>query len=240
VTVASRLDALVREHGLDPLARDGLARLLDLLVDEEAPTTVHDPSAAVDVHLADSLTALALPEVKAARHIADLGAGAGLPGLALAVALPEAHVFLVESVRRKCGFLERARAALGLANAEVVCERAEAWGAGRGRCDVVVARALAALAVLCEYAAPLLRDDGVLVAWKGTVGADEARTGAGAATQLGLAPAAVLPVTPYSTSQHRALHVFRKVAPTPAGFPRRPGVAAKRPLGGAVVRRAPR
>ena len=58
---------------------------------------------------------------------------------------------------------------MGLANAEVVCGRAEAWADGLGRCDVVTARALAALPVLCEYAAPLLREGGVLVAWKGAV-----------------------------------------------------------------------
>jgi 16S rRNA (guanine527-N7)-methyltransferase len=148
----------------------------------------------------------------------------------LAVALPEARAFLVESVGRKCAFLERAVDAAGLINAEVVCERAEAWEAGRDACDVVTARALAALPVVAEYAAPLLRVGGTLVAWKGRPDPVEAADGAAAATALGLEVGEVMPVQPYPRSRHRHLHVMRKVAPTPPRFPRRPGTAAKRPL----------
>jgi 16S rRNA (guanine527-N7)-methyltransferase len=86
------------------------------------------------------------------------------------------------------------------------------------------------LAVLVEYAAPLLRRDGVLVAWKGARDPAEERAGAAAAERVGMAPAEVLPVQPYPDSENRHLHVFRKVAPTPAEFPRRAGMARKRPL----------
>jgi 16S rRNA (guanine527-N7)-methyltransferase len=84
-----------------------------------------------------------------------------------------------------------------------------------------------------EYAAPLLRPSGVFVAWKGAVGADELRRGRGAAEEVGLALEDVLRVSPFRAARDRHLYVFRKVAPTPEGFPRRPGMAAKRPLGGA-------
>lgn len=191
---------------------------------------MHDPAVAANVHVADSLVALDLADVRAARQIADLGAGAGLPGLVLAVELPETGVALVESNSRKCAWIEATAERLGLANARVVCARAEAWEEGLGACDVVCARALAALPVLCEYAAPLLRERGVLVAWKGAVDAREDADGLHAAAVLGLEREEVRAVEPYPGSERRTLHVFRKLASTPPGYPRRPGMAAKRPL----------
>jgi 16S rRNA (guanine527-N7)-methyltransferase len=119
----------------------------------------------------------------------------------------------------------------GLPNVVVVHARAEDWPAGVGAHDLVTARALAALPVVCEYAAPLLAEGGVLVAWKGAVEAAEADAGARAAETLGLELVGVRPVSPYPAAERRTLHVFRKVAPTPERFPRRPGMAVKRPLG---------
>jgi len=211
---------------------DALAPILELqAIDPTASTAVRAPLEAVDRHVADSLVALELADVRAARRIADLGAGAGWPGLALAAALPQARVALVESAVRHTRYLERAVAAGGLANVDVVHARAEDWSAGIGAHDVVCARALAALPVLCEYAAPLLMETGVLVAWKGAVPEDEARAGAAAAVILGLEPVEIRVVEPYPEAGRRTLHVFRKVAATPDRFPRRPGMAVKRPLG---------
>jgi len=96
----------------------------------------------------------------------------------------------------------------------------------------VTARAGASLPVLVESAAPLLRDGGVLVAWKGSVDPDEQRLGRGAADEVGMALEDVLRVEPFVGARDRHLYVYRKVAPTPERFPRRPGMAAKRPLGG--------
>ena len=162
--------------------------------------------------------------------LADLGAGAGLPGLALAAGLPETRVVLIESVGRKGAFMERCIAAMGLANAEVVTTRAEEWRDGIGICDVVTARALAPLNALLEYAAPLLRDDGILVAWKGRRDEEEERDGAVAASRLGMSIEEVRRVSPFPEAQDRHLVVARKIAPTPPGFPRRAGMARKRPL----------
>ena len=87
--VEARLDALAANYGLPATATGQLARLLELLAsDPSAPTTVREPEAAVDDHLADSLVALELDPVRSATRIADVGAGAGFPGLALAVARP--------------------------------------------------------------------------------------------------------------------------------------------------------
>jgi 16S rRNA (guanine527-N7)-methyltransferase len=225
------MDEPLARFGLPPRAGAQLQAILDLLAgDPEAPTTVTDPRQAWDTHVADSLVALELDVVRAGRTVADLGSGAGFPGLALAVALPNARVHLVESVGRRCAFLERAVDAAGVGNATVVCERAETWTAGRDACDLVTARALAALPVVVEYAAPLLGVGGSLVAWKGRRDADEEADGHAAAARLGMEPVEVVAVAPYPAARHHHLHVLRKVAPTPAGFPRRPGAAAKRPL----------
>jgi 16S rRNA (guanine527-N7)-methyltransferase len=232
-----RLEELGRRYGVAPAGLEALEAILALQAeDPAAPTTVSDPAAAIDRHVADSLVAVDVPAVRHARRIADLGSGAGWPGLALAAALPDARVALVESAIRHCRYLERVVAAGRLENAEVVHARAEEWPDGLNANDVVTARALAALPVLCEYAAPLLADGGVLVAWKGAVGEDEASEGAAAAALLGLEPAEVLAVDPYPAAERRTLHLYRKVAPTPDRFPRRAGMALKRPL----VRRTPR
>ena len=229
----NRLEALGRRFDVPPAGIEALRTILALQAeDPAASTTVRDPSQAVDRHVADSLVALDLPDVRNARRIADLGAGAGWPGLALAAALPDAHVALVESAVRHVRYLLRAVEAGGLANTEVVHARAEEWPAGLGAHDLVTARALASLPVLAEYAAPLLADCGVLVAWKGRVKPAEAAAGASAAAVVGLEPVEVRAVDPYPAAERRTLHVYRKVEPTPERFPRRPGMAAKRPLGG--------
>ena len=228
----TRLHAVGRRFGVPTDGIHALRRVLELqAVDPAASTTVREVDAAVDRHVADSLVALEVPEVRGARRIADLGSGAGWPGLALAAALPEASVALVESASRHCRYLERAVEVGGFANVRVVHARAEEWRDGIGACDLVTARALAALPVLCEYAAPLLMDGGALVAWKGVVEPAEAAAAAGAAAVLGLEVGEVRAVEPYAAAQRRTLHVFRKVAPTPERFPRRPGMAVKRPLG---------
>ena len=134
---------------------------------------MRDPDAAVDVHVADSLTAL--PQLDSATAVADIGSGAGFPGLVIAIARPDLAVDLIESVSRKCDFMRSAAADLGLQNARVVHSRAEDWAGqeGRERYDAVLARAVAPLASLVEYAAPLLTAGGRLIAWKGEPEEDE-------------------------------------------------------------------
>ena len=228
-----RLAAVAAEHGLPEPARAALTALLALQAsDPTASTTVRDPSVAVDRHVADSLSGLTLGAVRGARRIADIGSGAGWPGLALAAALPGARVSLVESASRHCRYLARAVEIAGLENASVVHARAEAWPEGIGAHDLVTARALAALPVLCEYAAPLLDDGGWLVAWKGAVDATELADGRAAAELLGLSPSEPLRVVPYAGARDHTLHAFCKIAPTPGRFPRRAGMAVKRPLSG--------
>ena len=232
---SARLSELARHHHLRPRQRAQLAGVLDVLAsDPQAPTSVCAPERAVDVHIADSLAALDLEAVRGSRQIADLGAGAGFPGVALAVALPSAKVSLLESQRRKCEFLRRLCASAGVENARVVCARAEEWPEGLGDNDVAVARALAPQPVVLEYAAPLLREGGVLVDWRGRRRPQEERAARVAAHELGLEAIEVVATAPFGGAIDRYLHLYMKVSATPRRFPRRPGAARKRPLGGAL------
>jgi 16S rRNA (guanine527-N7)-methyltransferase len=235
-----RIVTLCDELGLAPGAEARLELLLEVVAREPgAPTSITDPAEAADVHIADSLSVV--PLVRSLLRdrldgaaIVDIGSGAGFPGLPLAVALDRSWVDLLESTQRKCRFIAGAIERLELANAEVICKRAETWagGEGAGRYRLAAARAVAQLATLVEYASPLLGTGGFLVAWKGARDADEERRGAAAARAVGMAPHGVHPVAPYAGSRRRHLHVFAKQGPTPAGIPRRAGLARKRPLGG--------
>jgi len=219
---------------LGPEARAALAQVLELLEDERASvSSVTDPSRAWRVHVADSLTGLEVDSLNSASRIADIGSGAGFPGLVLAVALPDSQIDLIESVGRKCEFIQRAIDAAGFGNARVVNERSETLAAGEGReaYDAVTARAVGRLSTLAELASPLLREDGVLVAWKGRRDEEEEGQLANASEQLAMRPEEILAVGPYAGSEHRHLHVVRKAGQTSPGLPRRAGMAKKRPRG---------
>jgi 16S rRNA (guanine527-N7)-methyltransferase len=198
-----------------------------------APSAVRDPSEAWRVHVADSLAALEFPELRAAERIADVGSGAGLPGLVLAAALPDASVDLIESIGRKCAFIEGAASRAAIANVRVVCERSETWALGEGReaYDAVTARAVGRLSTLAELASPLLSDAAALVAWKGRRDPDEEDELARAAARLAMEPVEIRWVGPYAGSRNRHLHLLRKSGPTPDELPRRPGIAKNRPFG---------
>src|SRR5215218_5544252 len=215
--VRSRLTEIAERHALPPAAPEQLETLLDLVA--AAPvsiTAVRDPAEGVDVHVADSLAALDLAPVRAAARVADLGSGGGFPALALAAARPEAAFALVESVQRKCAFLERAAATLGLSNVEVVNARAEEWRGGLAANDLVTVRAVAPLPAL--------------VAWKARRDAVEEADGAAAARVLAMETPVAHRVEPFPTAGPRHLYLSVKVGSTPNGYPRRPGMARKRPI----------
>jgi 16S rRNA (guanine527-N7)-methyltransferase len=214
-------------------AQPALEALLEMLGDPRAPISASTIRQARDVHIADSLSGLEIGPLAAAREVADLGSGAGLPGLVLAACRPEARFDLIESLGRKCAFLRDAAERMGLANVTVVCDRSEDWASSQGReaYDAVTARAVGSLATLAELASPLLREGGVMVAWKGARSEAEESELARAAERVAMEPAEVRSVRPYSGSRDRHIHLLRKNGPTPSGLPRRPGMAAKRPFG---------
>lgn len=220
-------------EALDGVAREKLQVVLTLLAEERASVSSVVDERAWRVHVADSLTGLDVPELRAAGRIADVGAGAGFPGLVLAVALPNAEVDLIESVGRKCDFMRNAIAAAGISDAAVRNARSEELAAGEGReaYDVATARAVGRLSTLAELASPLLKPNGVLIAWKGKRDSEEERQLEQASRMLAMRPEAILDVGDRAGSEHRHLHVIRKVGSTPADLPRRPGMAKKRPRG---------
>lgn len=218
---------------LDAAARAKLETVLALLAEERASVSSVVDERAWQVHVVDSLTGLEVPELREAKRIADVGAGAGFPGLVLAVALPDAEIDLIESVGRKCEFMRRAIEAAGIGNARVLNSRSEDLAAaeGRGAYDAVTARAVGRLSTLAELASPLLKPNGVLVAWKGKRDGEEEEQLLNAAEALAMSPEGILDVGDRAGSEHRHLHVIRKTGGTPANLPRKPGIAKKRPKG---------
>lgn len=218
---------------LDQGARDRLRRVLDLLAEERASVSSVVDERAWQVHVVDSITGLEVPALGAAGRIADIGSGAGFPGLVLAVALPSAQVDLIESVGRKCEFMRRATGEAEIPNATVRNLRSEEWAAAEGReaYDAVTARAVGRLSTLAELASPLLASGGILVAWKGKRDLEEERQLERASAALAMELEKTLDVGDRAGSEHRHLHVIRKTGPTPENLPRRPGMAKKRPRG---------
>jgi 16S rRNA (guanine527-N7)-methyltransferase len=202
----------------DPLHRSAAAderlrRWLDALIAAPGLTSIRDPGEARRVHLDQSLASLPIV-ASFAGPIIDVGSGGGAPGVPLAAALPERSVTLLESSWRKVAFLERI--ALEFPNVEVVWGRAEEQELERF--GVALAKALAPPPVAAEWCLPLVRPGGAAILWVGP-SADADAVGRVAARLGGDAPEA-----------HDGLLVLRKVTRTPPGFPRRPGVARKRPL----------
>jgi 16S rRNA (guanine527-N7)-methyltransferase len=166
--------------------------------------------------------------------LVDVGTGAGLPGLILKIVEPTIELTLLESISKKCNFLEAACTKLGFDHARVICDRAENYANGPDResYDVVVARAVAPLPVLLELSLPLLRLNGYLVPQKGKKATEETVQARAAADVLGGKIVDVKKIKSTGMNTERVLVLVEKVAPTPAGYPRRAGIPAKRPLGG--------
>lgn len=194
-------------------------------------TTITDYEEVQVKHFLDSLTVVpALPP--GVQRVADVGTGAGFPGLPVKIARPELEVVLVESAAKKTAFLRHLIAALGLSRVEIVTARAEEVGHRPGyreAFDAVLSRALAPLAVVAEICLPLARLGGSVIAQKSAAQQGEAAAAAKAIALLGGKLREVHPVA-LEELPGRVLVVLEKVAPTPPQYPRRPGIPEKRPL----------
>jgi len=226
---AARLLAAAETMGV-PLAPGSAGELVALFdriaLEPQNLTAIEDVEEAVDRHLADSLSGLTVPELRG--PVADLGSGGGFPGLVLAIMRPEMPVTLVESEKKKCLWLEAASAALP--NVRVVADRSEHLAKhARGAFATVTARAVAPLVPVIELAAPLVAADGHALVWSTPMPADDEARAAAAAEMLGLQALPARPVRPFAGAE-RVLRVFRRVAPTPDKYPRRPGRAVARPI----------
>lgn len=187
-------------------------------------------------HFLDSLSCLqVLTAVSPQSRCIDIGAGAGFPGLPLKIVRPQMELTLLESVGKKVGFLEHIVRKLGVEGVEIVKGRAEALARRRGHREsyqVALARAVAELPVLVEYALPLVRRGGVFVAQKGFEIQEEVESARPAIALLGGRLREVRPVQLATLAAARRLVVIDKVAATPDKYPRRVGIPAKRPLTG--------
>jgi 16S rRNA (guanine527-N7)-methyltransferase len=201
-------------------------------------TAITDPAEVAARHFLDSLTvASAIPETERAGglRLLDVGAGAGFPGLPLAIAFPNWHVTLLEATGKKVRFLEAVIADLDLANAEAIHGRAEETAHNpsyRGRFDGVTARAVAALPTLLEYCAPFVRVGGLVIAPKKGDLAGEIAAGGRAAKLLGARLLDLVQVMVPPLVDGRVLIVAVQERPCPPQYPRAAGAPVKRPLGG--------
>jgi 16S rRNA (guanine527-N7)-methyltransferase len=187
-------------------------------------------------HVLDSLSCLLFSPLRGATKVGDVGSGGGLPGIPLAVAVPDARITLFESTGKKAAFLRYAAEKLGLANVRVVNARVEesAWEPDhRGTYDFCTVRALARLSVLAEYSLPLLRRGGSVVAMKGRQDADERAEGERALAILGGRVSDEIQVhyLPEIEQGERRLVLLEKLEETPHVYPRRTGTPARNPLG---------
>ena len=199
-------------------------------------TSITDPAEVQVRHHLDSLTAvLAIPEWRDGLRVVDLGAGAGFPGVPLKIAFPGIRLTLVESVGKKTAFLRDAVEQLGIADVEVLTARAEELArveGYRGQFDVALARGVGAMPVLIEYALPLCKGHGLLLAWKGKDGPAEARSSTNALAELGGKITEMYPLNSLSPPlpPDRWLIGVEKIRRTPGRYPRRVGIPAKQPL----------
>jgi 16S rRNA (guanine527-N7)-methyltransferase len=188
-------------------------------------------------HFADSLSCLIalgpLLERRPAARVVDVGTGAGFPGLPLKLARPELELTLVDSVGKKTAFLEQVLREMGLEDVAVLTIRAEELGQRpehREHYDAVVSRALAGLPALLELCLPLLRIGGRLVAPRRGPFEPQLAEAAYALRELGGAAQPTVPVDLGPSREGFGLVVIDKVSATPARYPRRSGLPARRPL----------
>jgi 16S rRNA (guanine527-N7)-methyltransferase len=199
-------------------------------------------------HLLDSLAILGRPELESAERVADVGTGAGFPGVPLAIAYPDKDFLLIDSLRKRTDFITAACAELGINNVQALHARAEEAATRpprRESFDLAVCRAVGPLAVICEYCLPLVRAGGALCAYKSESQAGEAEKSAKALSILGASTEVeMIPANDYfktslpdqtkkskaTSNPHHIIMVIKKERPTPNRYPRRSGAPTKSPL----------
>lgn len=219
---------------IDDAAYENLGRYHALLLEWNEKmdlTNVPEEEMAVR-HYADSLLPLAHREwFRENARLIDVGTGAGIPGLMLAIARPDLQVTLLDSQRKRCDFLQHVCDTLGLNNVTVLHARAEdgARGALRETMDLAVARAVAPLNVLCEYLVPYVKGGGYALCWKGPAVKEELAAGRKAAQILG-GKAEELVKLPIEGREHY-IQPVKKTQATARRYPRKSGTPSKEPLG---------
>ncbi len=219
---------------LDPAAPGVLRTFYDFLEEKNRVmdlTAIKGEEDAARAHFLDSLSLL--PYIPKGAKLADVGSGAGFPGMPLAIARRDVSVVLLESMQKRCDFLRAAASLEGMPNVNVVMTRAEEAGQNkehREKYDVVTARAVARLHLLCELCLPLVKPGGMLIAMKGPGAEAEIAEAKRAIATLGGGEAALHSYDIPDSDRTRCLVVIKKQRPTPAGYPRRYAKIVKNPL----------
>ena len=217
---------------------ESLLRYADLLASYDKSNVIgtRDPGRILLDHVLDSLSCFLHEPLLRAGRLADVGSGGGLPGIPISIMRTGMPTTLIESTGKKSRFLEYAVQDLTLETVGVANARVEDVGrtqVNRGAYDVVTTRAVAKLSVVAEYCVPLLKVGGSAVAMKGWLDLKEVAEGRGAARELGAEVTDVLrvPMLTEVGDKERNLVIIRKVTETPNRYPRRAGLAVKKPLG---------
>jgi len=196
-------------------------------------TAIRDERGIRTKHFLDSFSCVLAWKANPPANLIDVGTGAGFPGIPLKIIYPNTKVTLVESVGKKAMFCQHIVSLLGLEGIEVVNARAEDLGQMREHresYEMGIARAVANMRVLSEYLLPLVQVGGKMLAQKGESGPAEVHAAENAIKLLGGEVRQLIPITLPGVVEERHLVLVDKVAATPPGYPRKPGVPAKKPL----------
>ncbi len=229
-------ESFIRRNTL-ALPEDVLRRLADYLGLLLAANTIHNLTAVTDVeaawnrHILESIASVRA--LTGCRRALDLGSGGGLPGIPIAIVLPELHMTLLESTGKKARFLSETCAALQLPQVEVLAQRAETEArnpARREQYDAVTCRAVGSLAEIMELAIPFLKTGGRLLAIKGRRVEEERAAAQNAFRLLGCSLRSCEPLLADDPENESVLLCIEKNKPTDRRFPRPPGTPKKSPL----------
>jgi 16S rRNA (guanine527-N7)-methyltransferase len=198
-------------------------------------TAIKDEGEFVAKHLLDSVSCFGLPGIESAQSVVDVGAGAGFPGVPLAICYPDKDFLLIDSLGKRVNFMSEACGSLGIGNVRAMHARAEDAGRDpklRETFGLAVSRAVAHLSALCEYCLPLVKKGGAFYAYKTESGLGEVDESRKARKLLGAAADPEIHSPPDADSQNSGhiIIAMRKERKTPAAYPRKAGTPAKQPL----------
>jgi len=196
-------------------------------------TAIEDGESSAKRHFLDSLNPEALTLLKNANAVIDVGSGAGFPGIPLAVLHDDIRFTLLDTRKKRCEFMQEAVKQLNLNNVTVLWGRAEDYGKDescREKFDAACARALAAVPVLLEYLSPFLRIGGSAMLYKGSSCEEEIHSAKNALYALGMDEIKISPYSVYGDTAEYYMLCSEKRKPTPDKYPRKAGIALKRPL----------
>ncbi|WCM15822.1 16S rRNA (guanine(527)-N(7))-methyltransferase RsmG [Priestia filamentosa] len=196
-------------------------------------TGITEKEAVYEKHFFDSISASFFVDFKSLHTLCDVGAGAGFPSIPLKICFPHLHVSIVDSLKKRIGFLDHLVSELGLDNVSLYHDRAEIFGKKeqfREKFDAVTARAVACISVLNEFCLPLVKKNGAFIAMKGASAQEELQNGEKSLEVLGGKLREIHHFTlPFEESE-RYIVTIDKVKATPKKYPRKPGVPIKTPI----------